>query len=155
MVRNFETLVSLCDEELRHREYLGSYYARIVSYWEKLRKWLAEQYITEFSEEVGNKYLEDVYGTHMLPKKSPVKIREGFRAVRMLISYQKCGEFEFRCPLVEYTFDGNICRMVFDYLEYCRTEQGNAQATLGNKRLYLYDFGKYMDRSEMVFEDLS
>jgi hypothetical protein len=54
MVKNFEVLVTLCDEELRHREYLGSYYARLISYWEKIRAWLAEQNLTEFSEEVGN-----------------------------------------------------------------------------------------------------
>ena len=43
MVKRFETLVSLCDEELRHREYLGSYYARILSHWEKLQIWLDKQ----------------------------------------------------------------------------------------------------------------
>ena len=73
MVKNFETLVALCDEELCHREYLGSYYARLLSHWEKLRIWLTEQNITEFSEEVGNNYLEAVYGTHLLPVKPSVK----------------------------------------------------------------------------------
>ena len=62
MVKNFEVLVTLCDEELRHREYLGSYYARLISYWEKIRAWLAEQNLTEFSEEVGNFLLKyEVY----------------------------------------------------------------------------------------------
>ena len=72
MVKNFEALVSLCDEELRHREYLGSYYARLISCWEKIQTWLAEQNLTEFREEVGNKYLEEIYGTHLLPLKSSV-----------------------------------------------------------------------------------
>ena len=122
MVRNIETLVSLCDEELRHREYAGHYYDRLTSLWYALRLWMSEHDITEFSEEVGNRYLEDVYGTHLLPKKSSVKKREGFRAVRMLISYQKCGEFEFRSPSVEYKFDGDIGKLAFSYLNYCRYE---------------------------------
>lgn len=155
MVKNFETLVALCDEELCHREYLGSYYARLLSHWEKLRIWLTEQNITEFSEEVGNNYLEAVYGTHLLPVKPSVKIREGFRAIRMLISYQKCGEFEFRCPSVEYTFEGNMGKLALDYLDFCRIELGNAQKTLDSKRLYLYDFSKYMDDAGMMFSDLS
>lgn len=155
MVKDFETLVSLCDEELRHREYLGSYYARIVSYWEKLRGWLREQNITEFSEEVGNNYLDSVYGTHLLPRKSPVAIREGFRAVRMLISYQKSGEFEFRIPRVEYTFDGVVGRTAFEYLEYCRTEKCLAQKSLDNKRFYLFYFSRYMDDANMWFDSLS
>ena len=108
MVKNFELLVSLCDEELRHREYAGNYYDRLSSHWNQLRSWLSQHNITEFSEEVGNRYLEDIYGTHLLQAKSSVKIREGFRAIRKLISYQKCGEFEFRCPRVEYTFNGDI-----------------------------------------------
>ncbi len=155
MVKDFETLVALCDEELHHREYLGSYYARLLSHWEKLRAWLTEQNITEFTEEVGNKYLEVVYGTHLLPVRSSIKIREGFRAIRMLISYQKCGEFEFRSPSVEYTFDGNIGKLALDYLNFCRLELGNAQKTLDNKRLYLYDFSKYMDDAGMTFSNLS
>ena len=155
MVKDFEILVSLCDEELRHREYLGDYYARLIEHWDKLRIWMAANGLTEFSEEVGNKYLKEVYGTHLLPIKSPIKVREGFRAVRMLISYQKCGEFEFRSPSVEYTFEGNIGKMAYSYLEFCRSGLGNAQRTLDNKRLYLHDFSKYMDDFGMSFSDLS
>ena len=155
MVKNFELLVSLCDEELRHREYAGNYYDRLSSHWNQLRSWLSQHNITEFSEEVGNRYLEDIYGTHLLQAKSSVKIREGFRAIRMLISYQKCGEFEFRCPRVEYTFNGDIGKLAFAYLDYCRHELCNAEKTLENKRLYLHDFSKYMDDAGMTFTDLS
>ena len=155
MVKNFEALVSLCNEELCQREYLGSYYARIVSHWEKLRARLEAKNITEFSEEIGNDYLKSVYGTHLLPPKSPIPIREGFRAIRMLISYQKCGEFEFRSPTVEYTFDGPVGKVAFEYLEYCRIELCLAQKTLDNKRIYLFDFSKYMDDAKEWFDSLS
>ena len=155
MVKSFNTLVALCDEELRQREYHGAYYARLVAYWDKMRVWLADQKITEFSEEVGNRYLDHVYGTHLLPEKSSVKIREGFRAIRMLISYQHCGEFEFRSPKAEYTFNGEIGKHAFSYLDYCRHELCNAEKTLENKRLYLHDFSKYMDDAGMTFSDLS
>ena len=64
---------------------MGSYYARILSYWEKLRTWIGEQGITEFNEDVGNRYLKSVYGAHLLPPKPPIAIREGFRAIRMLM----------------------------------------------------------------------
>ena len=155
MVKSFEALVALCDEELRHREYMGSYYARILSHWEKLRTWLDEKGIKEFNEGVGNQYLESIYGTHLLPPKSSVAIREGFRAVRMLISYQKCGEFEFRSPSVEYIFDGAVGRVALDYLEYCRIERGLAQKTLENMRFYLFDFSSYMDEANEWFDSLS
>ena len=155
MVEDFETLVTLCDEELRHREYLGSYYARLIAHWDKLRTWMKGKECKEFSEEVGDKYLESFYGTHLLPPRSPMIIREGFRAIRMLISYQKCGEFEFRSPSVEYTFDGAVGKVAFDYLEYCSIERGLAQRTLDNKRIYLYDFSRYMDDANEWFDALS
>lgn len=155
MVKDFKTLVNLCDEEIRHREYRGSYYARIVSYWDKLQVWLQEQDITEFSEEVGHKYLRSIYGTHMLPHKPSMAIREGFRAIRMLVSYQKYEEFEFRSPSVEYTFNGAVGNLAFDYLEYCRVERGLAQKTLDNKRIYLFEFSKYMDDANEWFDSLS
>lgn len=155
MVTDFETLAALCDEELRHREYLLTYYDRLSSHWERLRSWLSERSITEFSEDLGNRYLEELYGTHLLPRKSAVSVREGFRAIRMLISYQKCGEFEFRSPSVEYTFDGCIGQIASDYLEYCRTERRLSQKTIENKQIYLYEFSKYLDDANLTFADLS
>ena len=73
----------------------------------------------------------------------------------MLISYQKCGEFEFRTPSVEYTFEGDMGRHAAAYLDHCRTDLNNAHKTLDIKRLYLYDFSKYMDDAGMAFSDLS
>ncbi len=155
MVKNFETLVALCEEELRHREYIGSYYARLISYWDELRSWMDRQGITEFDEDVGNRYLDEIFGTHLLPEKSKVRVRKRFRAVRMLISYQKSGEFEFRIPSVEYRFDGSIGVLASEYLDFCHAELANAQKTIDNKRLYLHDFSRYMDDREMSFSDLS
>lgn len=155
MVKDFETLVQLCDEEIRHREYLGSYYAHIVSRWDNLRIWMQEKGLTEFNEAIGNEYLEFIYGTHLLPYKSSTAVREGFRAIRMLVSYQKCGEFEFRSPSVEYTFDGPVGKIALKYLAYCRTERCLAQKTLDNKRIYLFDFSRYMDDVNKWFDHLS
>ena len=36
MVTDFEELVVLCDEELRHREYESKYYVRITEQWDCL-----------------------------------------------------------------------------------------------------------------------
>ena len=60
MVTNFEELVSLCDEELRHREYESKYYVRITEQWDCLRKWLSEKNIQEFNEEIGNRYCDEM-----------------------------------------------------------------------------------------------
>lgn len=155
MVTNFEELLSLCDEELRHREYDLNYYARITNQWDSLRNWMASNGISEFNKDVGNRYCDEMFGTHLVPRKAPASLREKIRAVRMLISYQEKGDFEFRCPRVEHIFTGNIGTMAERYLSYCRDELMLAEKTIENKRLYLCNFCSYMNVNQLKYEDLS
>lgn len=155
MVTDFEELVVLCDEELRNREYHPKYYERIVANWNTLRLWMQNQQLSCFNEEVGNRYCDETFGTHLMPKGSPVRFREKMRSVRMLISYQKNGDFEFRCPSVEYKFEGNIGYIALQYLDYCRNELVLAEKTIENKRLYLHDFAKYLNKNGLAFDALS
>ena len=155
MVTNFEELVSLCDEELRHREYESKYYVRITEQWDCLRKWLSEKNIQEFNEEIGNRYCDEMFGTHLMPRRSPARFREKLRAIRMLISYQKNGDFEFRCPSVEYIFTGTVGETALTYLDYCKKELMLAEKTIESKQLYLYNFCNYLNAKGLGFDNLS
>lgn len=155
MVTNFEELISLCDEELRHREYDLNYYARITMQWDSLRNWMYSNGITEFNKDVGNRYCNEMFGTHLTPAKAPARLREKIRAVRMLISYQEKGDFEFRCPRAEYIFSGEIGMLAEEYLSYCRDGQMLSEKTIENKRLYLHSFSSYMDVNRLKCGDLS
>lgn len=155
MVTDFEELVALCDEELRNREYQAKYYERIIDNWNTLRLWMQKQHLQCFSEEVGKRYCDETFGTHLMPNRSPAKFREKMRSIRMLISYQKNGDFEFRCPSVEYKFDGIIGYNALQYLDYCRNELALAEKTLDNKRLYLHDFSRYMNTKGLSLDELS
>jgi site-specific recombinase XerD len=155
MVTDFEELVALCDEELRHREYESQYYFRITEHWNCLRTWLSENEITEFSEEIGNRYCDEMYGTHLMPRRSPARFREKLRAVRMLISYQKNGDFEFRCPSVEYVFRGYVGETALMYLDFCKKELFLAEKTIENKRLYLFNFCNYLYVNDLGFDDIT
>lgn len=155
MVTDFEELVKLCDEELRHREYEYNYYVRITKQWDCLRKWLREKKISVFNEEIGHCYCDEVFGTHIMPRKAPVRFREKLRAIRMLISYQKNGDFEFRCPRVEYIFAGIVGETASKYLDYCKNELMLAEKTVENKRHYLYNFCNYLNAKGLGFDDLS
>lgn len=83
MVTNFEELVALCDEELQHREYESNYYVRITAQWNALREWLKSKEISEFSEAIGKQYCDEIFGTHLMPKRAPAHFREKLRAVRV------------------------------------------------------------------------
>lgn len=155
MVTDFEELVALCDEELRHREYESKYYVRIVGQWDALRQWLRNKEISAFNEDIGNQYCDEIFGTHFVPKRAPARFREKIRAVRMLISYQRNGDFEFRCPSREYTFVGDVGSAALRYLDYCRNELMLAERTIENKKLYLYNFCNFMNANGLKYEELS
>lgn len=155
MVTDFEELIALCDEELRHREYCSGYYVRLTREWDALRIWMESKGLPEFNEDMGNAYCDDVLGTHLMPKRPPALFREKLRAIRMLISYQKNSDFEFRCPSVEYIFEGDIALEALQYLDYCKTVLLMAEKTLENKIRYLYHFYRYMKANGLSYEDLS
>lgn len=155
MVTNLEELLSLCDEELRHREYGLNYYARITNQWDSLRNWMDTNEFSEFNKDIGNRYCDEMFGTHLALSKAPKSLQEKIRAIRMLISYQEKGDFEFRCPKVEHIFSGEIGMMAEGYLSYCRDVLMLAEKTIENKRFYLYHFCSYMDINRLNYEDLS
>lgn len=155
MITDFEELICLCDEELRLREYRFTYCRRIRSSWDNLRSWMNNHKLSNFSEEVGIRYCDETFGTHLMPKGASANFRVKLRAVRMLISYQKCGDFEFRCPSVEYKFENEVGIVAFKYLEYCRNGLLLAEKTIENKRLYLYDFTNHLNQNEITFNELS
>ncbi len=154
MVTDFEELVALCDEELCHREYTIKYYERIKQNWDSLRKWMRSNHLNDFDEVIGNQYCDEAFGTHLMPARSPASFREKLRSVRMLISYQKNESFEFRCPSVEYIFDGLVGKVSQEYLDFCRNELLLAEKTIENKRLYLYDFCKFLNSKNITLNDL-
>lgn len=155
MVTDIDKLISLCDEELRHREYKQDYYLRLISQWEDLREWMKQNCFSDFSEEIGNRYCDEVLGTHLAIPGKPARFRERLRSIRILISYQKCGEFEFRCPSIEYTFYGDSGNAALLYLAHCELKLSLSQRTIERKRLYLYNFCKYMNACGVGFKDIS
>jgi len=107
MVTDFKTLVSLCEGELNSREYAAIHLGRIKAEWENLANWMNLHNYTLFSESIGFQYCEETLGTHILAEKLTLSERIQLRAVRMLTSYQKDGDFEFRTPQVERIFHGS------------------------------------------------
>ena len=116
---------------------------------------MKENDIDEFDKTVANRYLDEKFGSHITIVDMPKKNKEKIRAVRMLVSYQKSGEFEFRCPCVEYIFDGETGEMVIHYLEYCEKDLSYSYKTIENKRLYLHDFSSYLEANSLSFDDLN
>lgn len=155
MVTDFEKLVSLCDEELKLREYGSNLYRHYLANWNELRIWMNANNLTEFSEEIGNRYCDEKLGTHLMPHRPPISLRLKIRSVRMLVSYQKGGDFEFRSPSVDYKFGGKFGMDAGEYILYCEQKLFLSRATVSNKRLYLYSFSRFLESRIKVYDELS
>lgn len=154
MVTDIIELVGLCEEELTNREYDYLYHKKISSEWQKVILWMQKNSIFAFDETVGFSYADEHFGTHLMTEWLTQTQRRELRAVRMLTSYQILGDFEFRTPFVEYTFNGIVGNTDKKYLEHLKNVCHLAAKTLDNKRLYLYDFSYFMKMREMGFGDI-
>lgn len=76
------------------------------------------------------------------------------RAVRMLTSYQKDGDFEFRAPQVERIFHGSTGMEISLYLSYLRNVQHLSESTIRNKEQYLYEFFCYMEKHSIALDNI-
>lgn len=123
MITNFKTLISLCEDELNSREYAAVHHGRIKVEWENLNNWMKLHNYTDFSESIGFRYCDETLGTHILAEKLTHNERILPRTVRMLTSYQKDGDFEFRTPKVERIFHGSTGMEISLYLSYLRNVQ--------------------------------
>ncbi len=153
MVTNLKQLIALCDVELIDREY-GIRRQIFLQEWNQLSQWMEEHELSEFTENVGYKYCDENFGGHLLRESLGKQTRIGLRAVRILISYQKTGDFEFRSPKIERHFDMESGKPFVTYLSYARNVLGLSAATLNNKEFYLFTFYEYLNDRSLKLEDL-
>ena len=125
MITNVKQLITECMLELQDRQYRKDYTEKIISYWNDLSAWMQVQSIQIFNEDVANRYCDTMIGTHLIVPDMALQDKHRLRSVRMLVSYQKHGEFEFRSPRVEYKFEGNVGVLILEFLDYAVVLQIN------------------------------
>lgn len=155
MVMDLKKLVALCEDELISREYASMHYHRIKTEWDRLCQWMEEHQYTDFSEPIGFAYCDEVFGDHILTENISKKNQIRLRAVRMLISYQKDGDFEFRTPKIERIFSGGIGETMGSYLLYTRNVLSLSNKTIRNKEQYLHEFHGFLNERGLSLDDLN
>ena len=153
MLTDFRQLLGVCEAELAEREY-GKRGDDLREEWGILARWMDARGYKEFSESIGFEYCDAVFGNHILTSNMSDKTRIGLRAVRMLTSYQKDGDFEFRSPSIEHIFCGGIGKAIELYLSYARNVLVLSDSTMDNKKRYLYAFYVYLDARSLTLDDL-
>lgn len=154
MEKTIRKLVNLCEQELTSREYTFYRHRIISKTWEGLIQWMEEKEYDTLDESIGFQYCDETFGSRVLSgiqKKDQLQLR----AIRMLISYQKEGEFEFRTPSFLRTFSGESGQFIETYLSHLRETVCLAESTISNKRHYLYAFNNYLESQNISINDIS
>lgn len=155
MIKNYNVLVKLCEDEIKQREYRIDYYSKIVKYWNELSKWMIEHNFENFSSDLGFRYCDEVIGSHLIVKNMKKSMQLRLRAIRMIISYQINGDFEFRSPRIEKNFDGSLGIYFKKYLAYCENELNLSYKTIDNKKYYLWELAIFLEYSNYSFKDFN
>ncbi len=155
MVTNFAELVVLCEDELKCREYGTIHYCKIKTQWNKLGQWMQKHQHNDFSEQIGLAYCDEVFGNHILADDISKGDRIGLRATRMLISYQKDGDFEFRTPSMERVYSGDNGKNIKQYLAYAKDVLNLSHKTIQNKEHYLHAFCVFLNEHCLNLDDLN
>lgn len=154
MITDLELLIEASKQELHDREYHAHLANKIATEWEAIYKWFQQHEFTEFNQDVGYQYCDEVIGSHIIVEGMSATQKRQLRAARMLISYQENGDFEFRSPRIERTFPNETGRLMMEFFQDERA-LGRSERTISNRELYLYFFNAYLIREGLGFNDLS
>lgn len=155
MITTIKDLVDICTSELQIREYRDEYAADICAQWDSLMKWMNHKQYSDFNENIGLQYCDETVGTHLTGKELPYRSKLILRAIHMLISYQKDGEFSFRTPSVERRFEGSHGELMESYIRYMESVLHLSYKTVDNKKLYLHKFCVYLNSAGIDLKDFN
>ena len=153
MITDLNELIRLCKDELHDREYHAHHASILTSEWEAVSQWFQKCGIHLFDRSSAFAYCDEVIGSHIITDGMSFSQKKRLRAVRMLLSYQETGDFEFRSPRVEYVFTENTGDRIQKYLRH-EEEKGRSESTIRCKKSALYRFNKYLVEKELDFSDL-
>jgi len=153
--QSIASLIKICEQELNDREYSFGRRRQISGYWGEFAHWMEDNDFDAMTPEIGYRYCIETFGSDIL---SGVEKHDRLRlrAIRMLISYQRDGYFEFRTPsIAPRVFQGETGKLMESYLDNVLHVQLLSESTVGNKRLCLYEFNSYLNRIGIRLEDVN
>ena len=153
MITDLTELIQLCKDELHDREYHAHHASVLTSEWNAISGWFAEHEIQEFNRETAFSYCDEMIGSHIITGEMSGKQKKRLRAIRMLLSYQETGDFEFRTPSLEYIFHGDTGEIILRYLQH-EKDRGRSEATIRCKWAALCQFNRYLTEAGLGFDNL-
>lgn len=154
MITDIQQLINACKQELHDREYHAHHACIITNEWKAISQWCQKKNYSEFSQDIGFQYCDETIGAHIITNGMTHKQKLRLRAARMLVSYQKDGDFEFRSPRVERIYSGEVGRLILQFFLHERNT-GRSENTLRCRDIYLHPFHLFLLEHDLGFNDLS
>lgn len=152
MITDVNELILKCTAELEDREYRKCYAQQLKEHWHTFAVWTADNSIVSFDEKTADAYCDLRIGTHLIVPDMNTQDRILLRAMRMLVSFQKDGEFEFRSPSREYLFTGDTGTLIEKFLCYAKDELNRSEATISSYVSSLCRFNDFLERRNCSLE---
>ena len=149
MITDVNELIRECSDELMDRQYKPDYARLLTEHWKSISQWMEANSITVFSARVADRYCDLHIGSHILTDEMDLKTKQHLRAVRMLVSYQKDGEFEFRSPRREFVFSGPTGSLMLEFFDYATDELHRAASTVQSYQFTLDMLNRYLERRSL------
>jgi len=136
------------------REYCRQHQNILRKGWDEFSDWMEERGCDELNEGMADRYCDEIIGARRYTDLS-YKEKMRLRSARMLISYQKDGDFEFRIQTAKKTFRGRSGEAMQEYLLYLRDVLVLKENTISNKRHYLLLFNEFLEAGCCSLEDMT
>ena len=117
--------------------------------------WCINNDIVFFDEKTGNRFCDESIGGHLSKGGSSYYYRRTLRVMRMLVSLQRTGDFEFRAPRTEYKFYTLLGDVIDKYLDYGAVTLKLSAATLSERKRAIFRFDNYLNDNNKTIEDIT
>lgn len=155
MLNNFKDLLTEVDKEVRNREICNSSYISKYAQWEQLSNWMDAHGYIDFNEEIGIQYCKETFGSYICFPGMSKKTKCQLRAIRMLISFQKTGSFEFRTPSKLPNYSGTLGNQISIYIKHSTEVLNLSNPTVRNKEHFLCRLNDFLEDRSIELKDIN
>jgi len=148
-------LVNEFYDELNQRNYGENVKREYHNVCRQILDWSIKKNVVFFDEKTGNKFCDELIGGHLSKGGSSYLYRRTLRVMRMLVSLQRSGDFEFRSPRTEYKFYTLLGDVIDKYLEYNAVTRKLSAATLSERKRAIFRFDNYLNDNNRTIENIT
>ena len=150
-----EDLVSEFYDQLNQRNYGQSVKWAYHKVCRQILEWCNKHHFVSFDEKAGNQFCDETIDGHLSKAGSPYHYKRTLRVMRMLVSLQHTGDFEFRSPRIEYKFYTQLGDVIDMYLHYCAVMRKFSATTLSERKRAIFRFDNYLNDNNRTIADIT